>query len=78
MLLNKTYEQALEAAEKIRQKIGATVVKLEHSVEINLTITIGVAEFKEEESFDECVSKADRALYIGKEMGRNRVAGSRD
>lgn len=78
MLLNKTYEEALEVAEKIRQKIGATVIRLEHSIEINLTITIGVAEFKEEESFDECVSKADRALYIGKEMGRNRVAGSRD
>lgn len=77
LLLNKTYEEALKTAEQIRQNIEAAAIKLDESSEVNITITIGVAEYKEEESFDECISKADRALYEGKELGRNRVIGSK-
>ncbi len=78
MLLNKTYEEALEIAEKIRKEIETTVIKIEESVELKVTITIGVSEYDEEDGFDHCISKADRALYAGKELGKNRVMGSRD
>jgi diguanylate cyclase (GGDEF)-like protein len=77
LLLYKTYEEALNTAEQIRQDIEAADIKLDNSASFHITITIGVAEYKEEETFEECVSKADKALYEGKELGRNRVVGSR-
>ena len=42
-------------------------------VSLALTITIGVAQYQEDMSFDDCLARADRALYEGKQAGRNRV-----
>jgi PleD family two-component response regulator len=42
-------------------------------VEIKTTMTFGVAEYNHNESIDDNVSKADRAMYFGKDNGRNQV-----
>ena len=41
--------------------------------EIKVTITLGVAEFDNELGIDRSIQRADKALYDGKENGRNRV-----
>jgi len=40
---------------------------------IAITATLGVSEFDETVSVEECIKLADDGLYEGKESGRNRV-----
>jgi diguanylate cyclase (GGDEF)-like protein len=41
---------------------------------ISVTMTFGVATFEADaSSVEECIQRADRALYLGKEQGKNRV-----
>ncbi len=62
-------ENAEAKADIIRQKIEA--LKPEG---INVTVSIGVAELNaDEESFSDLLKRADIALYLAKEQGRNRV-----
>lgn len=42
-------------------------------MEINCTVSIGVAALKENESLDDLVRRTDEALYAAKNRGRNRV-----
>ena len=66
-------EQAREAAESFRQKIEAQTFCLD-DVEVGVSVSIGVAllcpQITESEQL---VEFADRALYVAKEAGRNRV-----
>ncbi|GAL03796.1 hypothetical protein JCM19237_6690 [Photobacterium aphoticum] len=40
---------------------------------LNLTCSIGLAEYVPGESIDTFIQRADRALYKAKRQGRNRV-----
>lgn len=78
VLFGKAYEEALAAAEKIRAEVEGMAIPWEQATLLKGTMTLGVAEYNYAESIDECVSKADSALYRGKENGRNQVNGYRD
>ena len=71
LLSNTENEQeALALAEKIRQTVAATPFPTVGS----LTISIGVSCSRKEDASDEIILKrADTALYVAKESGRNRV-----
>ncbi|MEO8275584.1 MAG: diguanylate cyclase [Thermoanaerobaculia bacterium] len=66
---------AAEAAEKIRVRL-AEVPLLVNGAEIELSISLGVAEARRGEPVAEVVRRADEALYEAKQGGRNRVARS--
>lgn len=66
--------RAVSLAEDIR----AEVESLTHPVAGSLTVSIGVAERIESESFDRWCKRADEALYRAKSTGRNRVVASRE
>lgn len=60
-----------------RDRIEATPIVV-GSAGIRVTISIGVANRKEGQSFTELFAEADRALYLAKASGRNRVVYSDD
>ncbi|MBI5805007.1 GGDEF domain-containing protein [candidate division TA06 bacterium] len=68
-------EQGVKLAEKIKTAIEEYPFKMKESQPNGrITVSIGVAEFPEGGSdADELVGKADVALYLAKDMGRNKV-----
>ena len=44
-----------------------------HPIQIKKTISIGIAELKDELNPDEIIKKADDALYTAKKNGRNQT-----
>lgn len=70
-------DQALVVAERIRTKVETTLVEFENDV-IRMTVSIGVTLNSENfGSHLELLRAADKALYLAKKQGRNRVALSR-
>jgi len=70
---------ATSAAERLRQEVANLEVKGDKGESIRFTISIGVAMAPPENTLETpstLVSRADKALYQAKEMGRNRVVCS--
>jgi len=64
---------ATRLAERLLQSIAATNLSFEGS-QFKCTISVGVATLKlEDASIDDCLLRADRAMYNAKRNGRNRV-----
>ena len=63
-------KEAILLAEKIRNKISL------HKFNKTGTITasFGVSSYKENESLDTVLSKADEAMYLSKYSGKNKVS----
>ena len=67
---------SLENAQKVCEKIRKTIEETEFVVydkPIKITLTFGVTEFSPQKNFEKLLQEADKALYIGKESGKNRV-----
>ena len=62
-------DQAIAIAEKIRKKIASSEIIADKSI----TASFGVTQIKEHDMVEDSVSRADEALYISKEAGRNQV-----
>lgn len=66
-------ENAHVIAEKIRQDVENLLIKsFEHNIQV--TVSIGIAEFKKDHDIDETISHADKQLYIAKNSGRNKIS----
>lgn len=64
----------LDGAKILAEKLRAMISdKLTEQFSFTVTVTIGAAQFKPDESFAECFKRADEALFEGKEKGRNLV-----
>jgi len=72
---NTTLESAVKIAERIRQH-AEDHPYIADDFKINVTVSIGIAEYGDSENistFYELLDKADQALYIAKESGRNQL-----
>jgi diguanylate cyclase (GGDEF)-like protein len=71
-LTGRSLAAAVEAAERLRLKFAelrlATLGK-----GVRFTCSFGVSEWRDGESIDELLKRADVALYSAKNTGRNRV-----
>ena len=70
-------EELMTGLWDFRDRIAATPI-IVGSASVRVTISIGVASRKEGQSFAELFVEADRALYLAKASGRNRVVSSED
>lgn len=73
LLLAQTQrEQGAALSERLRVRIAGARLDLPVR-ELRLTGSFGVAQFRPGEDLDQCLKRADEALYRAKAMGRNRV-----
>lgn len=61
--------EAVKLAEKLRERVESVVAVCATPV----TVSIGVAEYRFGEGFEQWVGRADRVLYAAKAEGRNQV-----
>jgi diguanylate cyclase (GGDEF)-like protein len=69
MLPDTTLDGAFKTANKLRKIIEDT--PYEGDVEVPITISLGVAQLKNEKIFNDLIIRADDALYKAKDSGRN-------
>ena len=72
MIVETKIEQSQQIAEKIRLAIYQNIVEFEGQ-DIGVSVTIGVSQIHTTEKLDDCINRADKNLYLGKEHGRNKV-----
>jgi diguanylate cyclase (GGDEF)-like protein len=65
-------EDAYSIAEKIRVEIKKTNITWKNNT-ISTTVSMGVAEYQLNEKLDGIINRADKALYVSKKNGRDRV-----
>lgn len=76
VILNNTpYKTARQVAERIRERINGTPINID-GLDINMTISQGVAEAKPFDTMESLIGRADDALYQAKEQGRDCVVMS--
>ncbi|MCT4655471.1 MAG: GGDEF domain-containing response regulator [Cohaesibacter sp.] len=73
---NHSLLEASRMADRLRKEIAATEVKLNKS-SVTITSSFGVALYREGETIDDLLKRADLALYKSKNDGRNRVSAER-
>lgn len=72
ILSDLTIEEAMQIAERGRQLIEETKIKISDDLILNITASIGIATYKYDD-IQAFITSADKALYQAKEQGRNRV-----
>jgi len=73
ILPNTNSKQALELAEHIRSIIANSGFN-HNGKSITLTISCGISEFLEDEQPETVFERADQALYLSKDQGRNKCS----
>ena len=66
LLIGATVDQALTIADRIRSSIEDSGFK-------HITVSIGLAEFREDFDLERFVKSADDAMYVAKHSGGNRI-----
>jgi len=70
-------DEAILVGERLREAVEKTKITINqdsnNEKEINVTVSIGIAEFNQIESGENLFERADKALYDAKTNGRNRV-----
>ena len=66
----------IEDARKLGVRICSLVANHRFTINAQVTISVGVAEFSEQEKSNELIKRADNNLYTAKHQGRNTVISS--
>jgi diguanylate cyclase (GGDEF)-like protein len=73
VLPNTSAAQAAEVAEAMRYRLDGHRHDVEAAAALQVTGSFGVAQLMPGESLREALRRADAALYLAKQAGRNRV-----
>ena len=74
---NASLELTHDLAERIRIRVLADPF-IENSTKLFVTVSLGVAEARADDTAESLIRRADQAMYIAKTAGRNRVCTERD
>ncbi len=66
-------EQACLVGERIKESIARQRFMPENGRELSVTLSIGVTELKPDDTLESFVKRGDRALYLSKDAGRNKL-----
>ena len=66
------FDAIIEELETFRKNIEKETFEFENA-KINLTITIGVSQYKDDISLEKWVELADEKMYFGKNNGKNKI-----
>ncbi len=66
-------ETAVMALDRIREAVAKRAIYDSNGTLVKVTVTIGVAAINADISVEDCIVLADKALYSGKNAGRNCV-----
>lgn len=66
-------DEALRVCERLREDVHGLSAKNVAGAELGMSITVGVAVLQADEPIEQALLRADRAMYEGKQAGRNRV-----
>jgi len=70
LLSGSSIKSGMRVTERVRQAVEE--YKHEYNDgKLSITMSFGISEFEKKLSLDECIHKADQALYIAKNAGRN-------
>ncbi|SDB41395.1 diguanylate cyclase (GGDEF) domain-containing protein [Pseudobutyrivibrio sp. YE44] len=76
IILKCPLEQATLAADRIRCDIAKDFITYKNDVQVSVTVTMGVCEYKPGMSLSNLMNDADEKLYYGKQHGKNQVVNS--
>lgn len=77
VLSNTSLKKGIDQAVRIKAHIAKSKIKF-NDVEIQITISIGVAHYPSDaQTREDLIEKADKALYRAKQTGRNKVVVAR-
>lgn len=66
--------EARTVAQRIRSALEAERFSPQGGQDVQITISVGVTEYQEEEELSTFIQRADKAMYISKQNGRNKVS----
>ncbi len=73
VLPSTSLEGAEQVAERVRALLEAASIKDGNGDAVPVTASFGVAQYMSGETLEQVVDRADRAMYLAKSSGRNRV-----
>jgi diguanylate cyclase (GGDEF)-like protein len=71
-LPNSSLNQASMFGERVRSNLEELSVDCDDG-SVTISVSMGIAKFRRGESRDMWISRADRAMYVAKQKGRNRI-----
>ena len=66
--------EAKTVAQRIRSALEAERFSPENEEDVRITISIGVTEYQHKEELSTFIQRADKAMYLSKQNGRNKVS----
>jgi diguanylate cyclase (GGDEF)-like protein len=66
--------EARTVAQRIRSALEAERFSPENGPDVQITISIGVTEYHSKEELSTFIQRADKAMYLSKQNGRNKVS----